>query len=135
MRIESEQSGWAAISAQTSNDSVRKQAQNPASRQSGAAEPTTASAPQAAQKRASAKSDTPPPPQFPQDEVKVEWDKQFKDDVMIYQLLDKQSGALVLQVPSQEVLSVAHAINESLQPKPKEEAQTSSSAISESGKK
>jgi hypothetical protein len=53
----------------------------------------------------------PPVPSIPEDEVEVQWDNQIKDE-MIYQFRDGRSGALVLQVPSEEVLNVAHGIDE-----------------------
>jgi hypothetical protein len=51
-------------------------------------------------------------PAFVQDEVKVQWDS--LDHLMIYQFVN-QSGSLVLQVPSEEVLGVTRGIKESLQ--------------------
>jgi len=54
-----------------------------------------------------------PVPMFPQDEVKVQYDKQLKEE-LIYQFLDTQSGAEFMQVPSQQVLNVAHRIFQEL---------------------
>lgn len=54
-------------------------------------------------------------PQIPQYEVKVQFDKQMNDGILIYQFLDKQSGNLVMQLPSTQVLSVVHEIQSELQ--------------------
>jgi hypothetical protein len=54
------------------------------------------------------------PPLIPEHEVKVQWDSPA-DHTMVYRILDKQSGALVLQVPSAEVLSGMHQTQELLQ--------------------
>jgi hypothetical protein len=54
-------------------------------------------------------------PQFPQDEVEVQFDKPMNDDILIYQFLDKRSGNLVMQLPSTQVLSVIHEIQDELQ--------------------
>jgi hypothetical protein len=43
----------------------------------------------------------PTPPLIPEHEVKVQLDTSA-DDMMVYQVLDKKSGALVVQVPSAE---------------------------------
>jgi hypothetical protein len=51
----------------------------------------------------------PSPPELPQDEVQVQRDSQNRDEVVI-KYLDKASGDLILQIPSAEVLSVAHGI-------------------------
>ena len=56
---------------------------------------------------------TAPAPMFPQDEVEVQYDKQLKEE-LIYQFLDIQSGKEFLQVPSQQVLNVAHRIFQEL---------------------
>jgi hypothetical protein len=56
----------------------------------------------------------PAPFLIPEHEVKVQWDTPA-DHIMVYQVLDKQSGALVLQVPSAEVLSGMHQTQELLQ--------------------
>ena len=67
-------------------------------------------------------------------EVRVQYDKQM-DMTMIYQFLDKQSGSLVLQVPSQQVLSVAHAIDTQLQQDISKQTQSDpTSAVSEAEK-
>src|SRR6266850_4267410 len=55
----------------------------------------------------------PAPFLIPEHEVKVQWDE-AADRIMIYQVLDKQSGDLVLQVPSAEVLSRIHQTQELL---------------------
>jgi len=47
-------------------------------------------------------------------EVKVQLDSPA-DDIIVYQVLDTKSGALVLQVPSAEVLSGIHQTQELLQ--------------------
>jgi hypothetical protein len=57
---------------------------------------------------------TPAPFLIPEHEVKVQVDTPA-DDILIYQVLDKQSGSLVLQVPSAEVLSGIHQSQELLQ--------------------
>jgi hypothetical protein len=57
---------------------------------------------------------SPVPPLFPEHEVKVQLDTPA-DDIMIYHVLDKQSGALVLQVPSAEELRAIHQTQELLQ--------------------
>jgi hypothetical protein len=57
---------------------------------------------------------SPAPFLIPEHEVKVQWDTPA-DHIMVYQVLDKQSGALVLQVPSAEVLSGMHQTQELLQ--------------------
>jgi hypothetical protein len=54
------------------------------------------------------------PPLIPEHEVKVQWDSPA-DHTMVYRILDKQSGALVLQVPSAEVLSGMHQTQELLE--------------------
>jgi len=57
---------------------------------------------------------TPAPFLIPEHEVKVQVDTPA-DDILVYQILDKQSGSLVLQVPSAEVLSGIHQSQELLQ--------------------
>lgn len=56
---------------------------------------------------------SPPVPSLGQDEVKVKWDTSAH--LMVYQFVNQQSGALVLQVPSREVLNLTRGIHESLQ--------------------
>ena len=56
----------------------------------------------------------PAPFLIPEHEVKVQVDTPA-DDILVYQVLDKQSGSLVLQVPSAEVLSGIHQSQELLQ--------------------
>ncbi len=51
---------------------------------------------------------------FPEHEVKVQEDTP-EDHILVYQVLDKQTGALVLQVPSSEVLNDVHRSQELLQ--------------------
>ena len=51
---------------------------------------------------------------FPEHEVKVQLDTQG-DDIVVYRVLDKQSGDLVLQVPSAEQLRGIHQSQELLQ--------------------
>jgi methyl coenzyme M reductase beta subunit len=47
----------------------------------------------------------------PQDEVKVQWDE--TDQVEIYQFVNQQ-GSLILQVPSEQLLSLARQISQEL---------------------
>ncbi len=54
------------------------------------------------------------PALFPEHEVKVQLDT-AEDDIVIYQILDKQSGNLVLQVPSAAELRGIHQTQELLQ--------------------
>jgi hypothetical protein len=54
-----------------------------------------------------------PVPSLVQDEVRVQWDT--KAHLMIYEFVNLHSGALVLQVPSREVLNLTRGIHESLQ--------------------
>ena len=56
-----------------------------------------------------------PLPQFPENEVKVQVDKTANDNILIYQFLDKQSGDVVMQLPSTQVLSIVHEIQAELQ--------------------
>lgn len=58
---------------------------------------------------------TAPLPQFPEDEVQVQFDKTMNDNILIYQFLDKQSGDVVMQLPSTQVLSIVHEIQAELQ--------------------
>jgi hypothetical protein len=51
--------------------------------------------------------------ELPQDEVEVQRDSQADDQIVVRYMDDK--GNLILQVPSQQVLSVAHAIGQDLQ--------------------
>jgi hypothetical protein len=51
---------------------------------------------------------------FPEHEVKVQEDTP-PDNILIYQVLDKQTGAVVLQVPSTEVLNDVHQSQELLE--------------------
>jgi hypothetical protein len=51
---------------------------------------------------------------FPEHEVTVQGDTP-EDNILIYKILDKQSGSLVLQVPSAEVLNDVHQTQELLQ--------------------
>ncbi|HEY1802294.1 MAG TPA: hypothetical protein VGG46_15315 [Terriglobales bacterium] len=57
---------------------------------------------------------TAPLPQFPEDEVQVQFDKTMNDNILIYQFLDKQSGDVVMQLPSTQVLSIVHEIQAEL---------------------
>ena len=59
------------------------------------------------------KNDT-PLPQIPEDEVKVQWDTPMTDRIEIYQFVNQQSGSLIIQVPSEEVLGLAHDIQSEL---------------------
>jgi len=56
----------------------------------------------------------PSPSLFPEHEVKVQLDTQG-DDIVVYRVLDKQSGDLVLQLPSAEQLRGIHQSQELLQ--------------------
>ena len=56
----------------------------------------------------------PVPPVFPEHEVKVQLDT-LADGIEIYQILDKQSGNLVLQIPSAQQLRAIHQTQELLQ--------------------
>lgn len=56
---------------------------------------------------------SPIPSLIPEHEVKVQLDTP-SDDILVYQVLDKKSGDLVLQVPSAEVLSGIHRSQELL---------------------
>jgi hypothetical protein len=56
-----------------------------------------------------------PLPQFPEDEVKVQFDKTMNDNILIYQFLDKQSGDVFMQLPSTQVLSIVHEIQAELE--------------------
>ena len=58
---------------------------------------------------------TAPLPQFPENEVKVQFDKTMNDNILIYQFLDKQSGDVFRQLPSTQVLSIVHQIQAELQ--------------------
>jgi hypothetical protein len=60
------------------------------------------------------KQSTPVPLLIPEHEVKVQLDT-AADGIVIYQVLDKQSGNLVLQVPSAEQLRGIHQTQELLQ--------------------
>lgn len=51
----------------------------------------------------------------PEDEVKVQWDNPMADNIEIYQFLNQRSGNLILQLPSEQVLSVVHGIQEQFQ--------------------
>lgn len=51
--------------------------------------------------------------ELPQDEVQVQRDSQADDQIVVRYMDDK--GNLILQVPSEQVLSVAHAIGQDLQ--------------------
>jgi hypothetical protein len=57
---------------------------------------------------------SPAPLTIPEHEVKVQLDTP-SDGIVIYQVLDKQSGSLVLQVPSAEQLRGIHQTQELLQ--------------------
>lgn len=50
-------------------------------------------------------------PGSPQDAVKVQWDK--PDQIVIYQFVNQQ-GTLILQVPSEQMLNLAHQISQEL---------------------
>ena len=105
-------------------DSAQSENARKSSRQSSGATPVdqplekkTASSPAKEIIQTETKSELPPLPQFPEDEVKVQFDKPMNDDILIYQFLDKQSGSLVMQFPTTQVLGVAHEIQEELQQK------------------
>jgi hypothetical protein len=58
---------------------------------------------------------TPAPSVIPEHEVKLQLDTSAENTVMVYQVLDKQSGALVLQVPSAEEIRNLQRTQELLQ--------------------
>jgi hypothetical protein len=60
------------------------------------------------------RQNSPIPLLFPEHEVTVQRDTP-EGHILIYRILDKQSGALVLQVPSAEVLNDVHQTQELLQ--------------------
>lgn len=53
--------------------------------------------------------------ELPQDQVNVQWRRTLKDETPVYELTDKQSGEVLLQLPSNEVLSVKQAIAKELE--------------------
>lgn len=77
--------------------------------------PTTSSNSEAQPKR-----ETPPPenavlvPLAVQDEVRVQWDTPT-DYIEIYRFVNPESGGLVLQEPSQQMLNLIHEIQQVLQ--------------------
>jgi hypothetical protein len=76
--------------------------------------PTSANPGKSAKVEIASTQNSPIPPLFPEHEVKVQEDTP-EDHILIYQVLDKQSGAFVLQVPSAEVLNDVHRSQELLQ--------------------
>jgi uncharacterized FlaG/YvyC family protein len=82
-------------------------------RQVRASQPQRASLANEPVKAVSKPQDAVSVPSLPQDEVKVKWDTSAH--LMVYQFVNQQSGALVLQVPSREVLNLTRGIHESLQ--------------------
>ena len=62
----------------------------------------------------SATENIPTPPSPPEHEVKVQLDTPA-DGILIYQILDKKSGSLVMQVPSAEQIRNIHQSQELLQ--------------------
>ena len=76
--------------------------------------PPTAASGNSPQAKVVKTQDSPAPFTIPEHDVKVQWDT-AAGRTLIYQVLDKQSGALVLQVPSAEVLSDIHQTQELLQ--------------------
>jgi hypothetical protein len=77
---------------------------------------------------------SPTPFSTPEHEVKVQSDTP-PDELMIYQVLDKKSGVLVLQVPSAEVLSGIHQTQEQQRIAAKGKASVAAAAIKEEEKK
>ncbi len=53
---------------------------------------------------------------LPQDQVNVKWDSKLKNETLVYELTDERSGAVLLQLPTDEVLSVSQAIGKELHP-------------------
>jgi hypothetical protein len=89
-------------------------------RQTPEEKPHASSAPRGADSASGPKTEiavpqnSPVPFLIPEHEVKVQLDTS-EDDIVIYQVLNKQSGALVLQVPSAEQLRGIHQSQELLQ--------------------
>ncbi len=86
--------------------------------------PSSNSEPAPRRESAAAKS-VPSVPTVGQDEVRVQWDKPMADYIEIYQVVNQQSGSLVVQEPNQEMLSLIHQIRVMLQ-----STQAQSSAVS-----
>lgn len=59
-------------------------------------------------------STVPAEAEFPEDEVQLQQDTEIRDQVIV-RYLDKSTGGVVLQVPSQQVLAVARGIYEDFQ--------------------
>ena len=75
----------------------------------------TADLDRSSSRQAPAQKAAAPVPEFPQDEVRVQWDTPLADYIMVYQFLDQQSGSLILQMPDAQILSLVHQIRETLQ--------------------
>jgi hypothetical protein len=69
----------------------------------------------------------PVPPADPQDEVKLQWDT--SDRIEVYQFVNQQ-GSLIVQVPSEQMLSIAQEISAALA----REATPKEPVINEGGK-
>jgi hypothetical protein len=83
------------------------------SRQVRAPQPPHSSSENEPVKAASKPQVSVPGPPLVHDEVNLRWDS--SDQLRIYQFVNPQSGALVLQVPSEQVLNVIHGIQKWLQ--------------------
>jgi hypothetical protein len=75
---------------------------------------------------------SPPVPAIVEDDVKVQWDASVH--LRIYQFVNQQSGALVLQVPSEQVLNVTHEIQDALNQESLQIAQRQSAALETAGR-
>jgi hypothetical protein len=72
---------------------------------------------------------TPAVPTLPQHEVNVQWDTPMADYIMIYQYRDQQSGALILQMPNEQILSLVHQIQQMLQSTQRQASAASAAAV------
>lgn len=62
--------------------------------------------------------------QPPDDDVSVTWARELKGETVVYELKDKASGTVMLQVPSDEVLGVSQSIASELSQSEKSTQQT-----------
>lgn len=135
MRIDPAQIAGETSARDLSSGNVRPAADPPPADPASPANKQTASPAslraQQAEQRQAAKPRSAEP--FPEDEVRVQWDKELKNEV-IYQVLDKQWGNVVLQMPSEQVLGVAHEIQASLHAEVSKE-ESAPAASSAEGKK
>jgi hypothetical protein len=90
------------------------QRQTPEKKQYAVPRPRTAISANVPKAEISRIQNSPAPSVFPEHEVKVQLDTPT-DGVVVYRVLDKQSGDLVLQVPSAEQLNTMHQSQELLQ--------------------